>query len=351
MPQETTPVGRSKKRADVPMTEVARFLPAMTPEQYHHAEGPPRLSQSIAKRLCEESPWHAKRELDRRAPTHEDEPGEDSAETKKRDTMDRGTIIHALLLGTPSPAVVVADLETGEPFDSFRTKAAQAQKAAIKAKGKIPVIGSKVKWTLTLADRIRDELYNEHGIELDGRSELAVHWTEKASDGTEVLCRGMFDHWLAEDAKGRPTIYDLKIWASANPRNLVRKIHDMGVDIQAEAYTRAANMASPDLAGRVRFVTLVCEVGTGLVTPVVFGGSMREVGRWRWRRAIDIWARCMKANEWPGYTRGEFRIDAPEWMLAAELATAQSSNDLARYVTAAGGDDDGFEEDDDNAAA
>lgn len=331
-------------------SEPACFLPGMTPEQYHHAVGPPRLSQSIAKRLCEESPWHAKRELDRRAPTHEDEPAEDSAETKKRDTMDRGTIVHALLLGTPSPAVVVADETTGEPFDSFRTKAAQAQKAAIKAAGKIPVLAHKVASVTKLADRIRFELLKEHGIDLDGDSELAAHWTERASDGTEVLCRGMFDHWLAADAKGRPTIYDLKIWASANPRKLVHKIHDMGVDIQGEAYTRAAEKASPDLAGRVRFVTLVCEVGTGLVTPVVFGGSMRQVGRWRWRRAIDMWARCMRANEWPGYTTGEFVIDAPEYMVAAELASAQSSNDLARYVTGAStGEGSGTEVDDDES--
>jgi hypothetical protein len=313
----------------------ARFLPSLTVAEYHHAEGPPRLSQSIAKELVERSPWHAKRAMDRRAPQHEDEGGE-SDEDKKRDTMDRGTIIHALLLNTPSPAVIVAD-EKGVPFDDFRTKAAKEQKAKIRAKGKIPVIARKVEPVLRLADRIREGLFIEHGIDLTGDSELAVEWTERATDGTPVPCRGMLDHWIAQQTRGHwYTIYDVKIWQSANPRVLVRKVHDMGVDIQAEAYTRAVEAVHPELAGRVRFVTLVCEVSTGLVTPIVFGGQMRKVGELRWQRAVDMWAACSARNDWPGYTRGEMVIDAPEWMIAAEIDSEHKSNDLAKYVEPAG---------------
>lgn len=319
----------------------ARFLPDLTVAEYHHAEGPPRLSQSIAKELVERSPWHAKRAMDRRAAERDDDAPEDD---KGRDTMDRGTIIHALLLGTPSPAVVVADPKTGEPFDDFRTKAAKEQKALIRAAGKIPVIGRKVEPVLRLADRIRDGLFNEHGIDLTGDSELAVEWEERASDGTPVPCRGMLDHWLAPGDK-LPTIYDVKIWQSANPRVLVRKVHDMGVDIQAEAYTRAVEAVHPELAGRVRFVTLVCEVSTGLVTPIVFGGSLRKVGELRWRRAIDMWARCSALNDWPGYTRGEMVIDAPEWMIAAELESAHKADDLARFVPKAAAEPDGYDDD------
>ena len=163
----------------------------------------------------------------------------------------------------------------------------------------------------------------------------------------------MLDHWLAPGDK-LPTIYDVKIWQSANPRVLVRKVHDMGVDIQAEAYTRAVEAVHPELAGRVRFVTLVCEVSTGLVTPIVFGGSLRQVGKMRWRRAIDMWARCSALDDWPGYTRGEMVIDAPEWMIAAELESAHKADDLAKYLPAAtgaralpqhGAEPDGYDDD------
>lgn len=337
------------------MTAAAYFLPEMTVAEYHHAEGPPRLSQSLAKDLVERSPWHAKREMDRRAPRHEDDTGEDDDKAAKRkEAMDRGTIVHALLLGTPTPYVVIADPLTREPYDSFRTKAAKEQKAACAAAGKIAVIKHKVEPILRLADRIRDALYNEHSINLNGESELAVHWTERASDGAVVHCRGMLDHWREDTC----TIYDVKVWQSGNPRVLVRKLHEMGVDIQAEAYTRAVEAVHPELAGRIKFVTLVCEASSGLVTPVTFGGGMRQVGRSRWRRAIDTWARCVRLGDWPGYTRGPITLDAPEWMLAAELTAAHEGNELAQYVGRApvaalagyeGGDDnEGQEEEDDD---
>src|SRR5690349_1361495 len=103
----------------------AVFLRGMTPAEYHRGSRPARLSQSIAKELCDRSPWHAKRALDRQTPQHEDDDGDeepeerDEADSKKQAAMDRGTIIHALLLGTPSPAVIVADPVTREPFKDF----------------------------------------------------------------------------------------------------------------------------------------------------------------------------------------------------------------------------------------
>lgn len=293
-----------------------------TPAEYYRPSGPPRLSQSIAKELCERSPWHAKRALDRQEQADEDDGArDDDKATKER---DRGTIVHALLLGTPSPAVIVADPTTREPFRDFKTKAAQQQRDAVRAAGKIPVIAHKIEPTLRLADRLRDELYNEHGIDLNGRSEAVVHWTERASDGTPVPCRGMLDHWI----ESRRVVYDLKIWASANPKILSRKLPDYGCDIQGEAYTRAIEAVHPNLAGRVRFVTLVCEVHSGLVVPVIFGGGMRTLGRMRWQRAIDLWARCARLDDWPGYTRGEMVIDAPEYALAAEMAQRHDVSDL-----------------------
>ena len=37
----------------------------LTPEEYHARTGPVRLSQSIAHRLIDQSPLHAKRAIDR----------------------------------------------------------------------------------------------------------------------------------------------------------------------------------------------------------------------------------------------------------------------------------------------
>ena len=304
------------------MTPPARFLPDVTPDAYRRPDGPPRLSQSIAKLLCEASPWHAKQAIDRMAPPEEeadDEPTEPEREKKER---DRGTIIHAYLLGTPAPFGVVRNLETGEPFRDFRTKAAKEQKAATLAAGKIPMIASKADAILRQGERIRQHLYHEHGIDLTGRSELAVEWNERATNGDLVPCRGMLDHWILEQR----IIYDLKIWRSANPVNLPRQIKDNGLDIQAEAYTRAVEQVHPELAGRVRFIALVCEAHSGLTVPIELDGTTKQLGRMRWRRAIDLWARCTAADDWPGYARGVLTVGVGEYQLAAEMARASDDN-------------------------
>lgn len=309
------------------MTPSARFLPDLKPDDYHQShDGPPRLSQSIAKLLCEASPWHAKQAIDRQAPPNEEEDDDEEEEPaepeKAKKERDRGTIIHAYLLGTAAPFGVVCDPATKAPFRDFRTKIAREQKAAILKAGKIPMIGHKVEAILRQADRLRNHLFSEHGIDLVGRSELAVEWNEHASSGEPVPCRGMLDHWMPE----RRVIFDLKIWKSANPQRLPRQIVDNGLDIQAEAYTRAVEQVHPELAGRVRFIALICEAHSGLTTPIELDGITKQLGRMRWRRAIDLWARCMAADDWPGYTRGVLTVGVGEYQLAAEMQRAAADN-------------------------
>ena len=55
------------------------------------------------------------------------------------------------------------------------------------------------------------------------------------------------------------------------------------------------------------------------VTVAECAGSMEELGESRWRRAIEIWARCLKNDEWPGPADGVVRLEAPGWALAREL--------------------------------
>lgn len=352
----------------------ATFLPDLTPAEYHRPTGAPRLSQSIATTLVSRSPYHAWLRIS----------GESSDDAT--DEMDLGTLVHALLLGVGRDRLVVVkpcvddpeddddgeDLAVKKPkkkpskakplpldinglpeFPDWKTKAAQQQRIVARAAGKVALLPKDMRRGDALARRVRDNLA-EHGVALDGYSELAVHWSERAADGAEVLCRGMLDHWHEETA----TIYDLKIVADANPRSIARKAIDWGYDIQAEAYRRAVEAVLPRLAGRVRFVLLFCEVGSALVTPVAFAGTMREHGASRWRRAVNLWARCTARDEWPGYASGgrPVVVDAPEWAMTAEMTAAHEGNDLARFVGAApdaapDGYDDSDEGDDDDDEA
>jgi hypothetical protein len=146
---------------------------------------------------------------------------------------------------------------------------------------------------------------------LGGRSEVTAIWSEDAMPAP-VTCRARLDH-----LDGR-TIYDLKIVESAHPDAIRRHMMTFGSAIQATAYTRAVEHLRPELAGRVRFVFLFCEVETGIVTPAILGGSMRELGARQWDRAVATWARCTATNTWPSYTDRPVVVEAPSWAIDAE---------------------------------
>lgn len=357
----------------------ALFLDA-SPADYHARTGaPPRLSQSIAKIIVDRSPWHAKRRLDF---GERDEPIEESA----RKTMDFGSVAHELLLGTgkgfavaqwaPPPtleeqlAASVAQPGAkppkkprakatdkppppgpfGDPeWQNWQRGDAKAAKAAIRDRGLVPLLPKDLRRAEKLADRIREDL-DRLGIRLDGRSELAAEWEENAG-GMAVPCRGQADHVVLSE--GRGIVYDLKIWDTGNPRALRYKLPDMGVDIQAAAYTSAIEHVVPRLAGRVSFVALVCEVGSGLVTDVPMGGTMKRLGELRWQRACRTFAWCIEHDLWPAYERGH-PIDVPEHRLAEEEAAAiaeaheRSAADVARYVRPTPAEQEEAQEDEDD---
>lgn len=255
-----------------------------TPEEYHAASGEPRLSQSIAHRMIADSPLHARRAMDR-------------SDSETSDSMDLGSVVHALLLGKGKGHVILVDKD-GQPFENRRTKAAQTLAKAARSQGKIPVLQHEVQPMLRLAGLIRNRLWDDFKIELDGQSEQACHWTETTMHGEEVLCRGMLDHYRPSIA----TIYDLKIVKRAHPEACRRHLIDYGCDIQQASYIRAVESIYPALAGRVSFVFLFGEAGTGAVTPVQLRGEMAQIGAVKWQRAVDLWAQCIASGHWPAYT-------------------------------------------------
>ncbi len=106
----------------------------------------------------------------------------------------------------------------------------------------------------------------------------------------------------------------------------------MGYEIQAHAYTTAIERVRPDLAGRVQFVILFCEASTGVITPAVLAGTMRELGQMKWRRAVNTWAQCQASGIWPGYATKPIHIHAPQWALESELTATGDADDLTRMV-------------------
>lgn len=273
------------------------------PAAEYHADGigqsRPSLSSSIAHVLTSKSPLHAFMQH----PKLGKQPREATPE------MDRGTLLHALALGTP---VEVSPVD----YNDWRTKAAQAQRDLAREHGMVPMLAREWDDLQEVAASLRKELV-EQGITLKtltGQVEQVVVWEEQTAAGP-VLCRGMIDHLDGA------AILDLKTIRDAHPDTCTRSIMDRGYHLQAAAYCSAVRQLYPELAGRESFRWAFCEIlPPGSPRRVVLtvakpSGAMRELGAALWAQACETWGRCLAADSWPAYVVGEAALEPPAWAM------------------------------------
>jgi hypothetical protein len=270
----------------------ARILD-ISPDAYHEQPG---LSASLAATIIQRSPMHAKAQC----------PALGGKGRPPTATTDRGSVVHAIALGTGKKFAPV-------PFDDYRTDAAKATRDKYRAAGLIPLLHHELTAAEEIAANVTRQL-TERGLSLTGRSELAIEWTEPSNTGP-VLCRSMMDHvWLADGA-----ILDLKITHDAASQTIERSAERYGYAIQAAAYTRALTALEPRHMGRVEFLFAFCEPEEPYAMHVVRPcGAFAEIGERRWKRAVNIWGRCMETGKWPGYGDAIDYISPPAWAMHAE---------------------------------
>jgi hypothetical protein len=148
-------------------------------------------------------------------------------------------------------------------------------------------------------------------MKLDGQSEVTAVWE---SDG--ILCRARFDHLRGVHEH---RIVEVKTCENAHPDAIRKQIENYGYDIAWAAYVEALETIRPDIAGSVELDMVFCECEAPYaVTIATFAGSMRELGRRRWARAMRTWKRCLDANDWPGYATGPVSVEASEFAIGRE---------------------------------
>lgn len=280
-------------------------------DAYHADPAPePSLSSSIARVLLEESPLHAWAKHPRLGAT---------ARRRESKALDRGTLIHRLILGTG------ATLEVVDAKD-WRTKAAKLARDEAREAGRLPVLAhvfEEAELTASalrqrLADLVDPSTQEARPVEFAGRSEVAILWRELSPHGP-IWCRGRLDH-LDPD---RALILDLKTTErSAHPEAVGRSALDYGYPIQRAAYVSAVTKLWPHLGGRVRFEVISAETNPPYaVTVGELDGTLRALGEGQWSRAVDEWGLWTSLDRWPGY--GRARIEAPPW-LASKLARGEA---------------------------
>lgn len=256
----------------------------------------PSLSSGIAHTLLRRSPAHAWLEHPRLGGKGRRSTGE----------MDRGSLAHTMLLGKGKELAVV------EAKD-WRTKVAKAARDEARKQGKIAMLARQHDELVTATTAIRKELARY--VSFDGMSEVPIVWEEESAQGP-VVCRAMLDH--LHFVRGQ--ILDVKTCESAHPDACMSHAINYGYLIQSAAYVAAVEALRPELAGHIDYVLLFCELEPPYaVLPARFDGGLREIGRMHWRRAIDLWSRCLGSRRWPGYASEIVTLNAPSWLLSREL--------------------------------
>lgn len=275
----------------------ARILEVTPAEYYADPCAVPSLTQSIAHVLLEQSPAHA-------WAAH---PRLGNASRDSSRAQDEGTLIHALLLGRG------AEIEIIDAPD-FRTNRARELRDNAQAEGRLPVLRDKHDQAVEIADELRARI-QAFGLDpAAGEHELAIEWIEDG-DADDVVCRGLID--IVDLDLGR--ILDVKKIRSADPRTCSRHAIEYGYATQHAAYTSAVEKLRPDLVGRVDFLFVFVELEPPYaVVPCRPDGALREIGHRRWSRAIRTWERCLRANDWPAFTREITTLEAPPWAIAEE---------------------------------
>lgn len=273
-----------------------RFVQLTSDEYFADPCATPSLSSSIAHVLDTESPLHAWSRHPRLG-------GVKRAPTK---SMDNGSLSHALLLGAGKEFEVIDAAD-------YRTNAAKAARDAAREAGKLPVLADDLKVAEATAGELRKR-FADLGIVLDGDRELTAIWTETASNGATVQCRGMMDHLKL------PRIYDIKSIRSANPTICRKHVESYGYATQHAAYVSAVERIKPELAGRIEFIFVFYELEPPFaVTPVRLSGVFRQLGDRAWKRSVDRWEACLRTNTWPAYADEIIDLEPSGWALSKDM--------------------------------
>lgn len=271
----------------------------------------PGFSASLARILIGRSPAHAKDAHDRHI---DDDDEDDDLDETKRKKLERGSILHHMVLGKGKRISIIPADVLGK--NGAWTAEARGLRDLARRNGMVPVKEGDHEALTAVAAIIRGKILAA-GHVLDGQSELAVQWWEASRHGP-VQCRAMMDHVVQYNLDGRfATIYEVKIVDDAEPERCMRTAENLGYAIAAAAYPRALNAAFPKLQGRVRVRFLFCEAKRPYeIWCPEPSGEFREIGDRRWLRAVEQWGRGLATGDWPAYPTPE--IAPPGWALARE---------------------------------
>lgn len=274
-------------------------------EEAYHADPckAPSLTASIAKILCNETPLHAWTAHPRLNPNFQRE---------DKEIFDLGTVAHALMLQGLEIAVVL-------DYPDWKKSEPRMLRDAARAAGRIPILTKH--WgriqAMVAAGKAQLAAHKEaKNAFSDGKPEQTLVWV----DDHGVQCRARLD-WLKDSRKG---FSDYKSTGmTANPEAISRSLFGASWDVQEAFYRRGLKKLGYEAEG-----VFVCQEDSPpyALSAIGFNPLIMRVADGKVQMAIDLWAKCLKENNWPGYPDRTCYPEMPKWMeeraMEKELANA-----------------------------
>lgn len=274
----------------------------------------PELSAGNCKTLIHETAAHLRHALDS---------GEEWTRAQKQN-MDRGSVIHDLLLGQQQRFKVVSG------FSDWRTKAAKAARDQIEDAGKMALLEKEIEPIKAMLAPVRRQILASpvgliYQACLDQNLTEVTVIAEDPDDGTPLRCKP--DAGPLVDVNGCAWVLDLKTTtASANPlvwaRTAMRGQH---IEIQSAHYIRCVAAALG--VRQVRFIFVAIETAAPhMISLHEFTQLSHEHACEQLAYARDLWNRCHETGEWPGYAPGIEPIEITPWMAGDWQARKESGH-------------------------
>lgn len=244
----------------------------------------PSLSKGVIHTITERTALHARAEHPRLGGL-KSEGGNDA---------DTGSAIHGLVCGG-------AERIEWVPFNDYRKDDAKALRDDAHRAGRIPMLVKDQARIEDCAGRISEEITRRYGA---CTFEQTIVWQEKNG----VWCRARPDIRVVS---GELTV-DLKTAKDAEPIQWARSsLAGSGYDIQA-VHGTAGEFAVTGEVREFRFLIAEVEEPFG-ISEVVLDPAYVELANRKRERAIRIWERCLRTNEWPGYPDRPHAVEPPPY--------------------------------------
>lgn len=220
-----------------------------------------------------------------------------------RKVFDFGHAAHTKVLGVGAEIVAVQ-------ANDWKTKAAQAERDAIRAEGKVPLLQREVEVVDAMAAALRRHPLAAALLDPNrGDAEQSAFWEDPT---TGVWCRARFD-WLPWTTNNGPLLVgDYKSADSVDPGHFARSVANFGYHQQRAHYEAAVRELGihPDPV-----LLFIAQEKTPPFQVGVFELDQEavRVGAARNRQALEVYAECTETGVWPSGGEEIQLISLPRW--------------------------------------